>query len=748
MISPGKALLSGLGASVLLTGLLAAPSPAAGTEHPSDVIVTLRATADLSSLGRSGTQRARREEVLRALRTTAQVTQTGLRQQLAALENTGDVSDVRPFWITNAIALTATPHARALLQRRADVASVEPEQTFAAPAAATVTTIEPNLEQIGAPTLWDQGVTGGGAVVAVLDTGVDVDHPDLSPTWRGGTNSWFDPYQQHPTVPTDRNGHGTWTTGVVVGGGAGGSAIGVAPGARWIAAKIFDDSGKGTTSGIHAALQWAADPDDDPATDDGADVVNNSWTFGAPGCDLEFQPDLVAFRALDVVPVFAAGNGGPYPQSSYSPANYPEALSVGAVDATDGVLADSSRGPSTCGGRSRAYPDVVAPGAAIRTSDVYGLWTSVTGTSLAAPHVAGALALLVSEHTALGAAEQQDALLGGARDLGATGPDETYGAGRVDIPASHELLASRDAEPPTVTDVEASPNPAAGVATVTMTATAADVGGVASASVTESGARVPSFSPTMDAADGAFGGPTEALTATLDVSGWSAGEHLLRVSATDTSGNVSPVATVPVVVGPGDLVFGDGFESGGTGRWSSLTGAGNITVTQGGAPVGLTSMQVTVSGRHESYVQDDSPAGETTYRAAFWMDGGQTLSSGHDVLTGLSGTSKTVLAVSYRGSADGMELRVGALAKKKVDWSTWTSLPPGQHRIEVDWTSGPTGTAGLTVDDNPRVSTAPAPDDLTLDAVRLGAGDGLDAKSAGQQTFDAFASSLGLPLNP
>ena len=97
----------------------------------------------------------------------------------------------------------------------------------------------------------------------------------------------------------------------MVGGSAGGTAIGVAPDARWIAARVFNDAGQGSASAIHAALQWAVDPDGDPATDDGADVVNNSWAFGAPGCTLTFQPDLQALRALDVVPVFAAGNGGP-----------------------------------------------------------------------------------------------------------------------------------------------------------------------------------------------------------------------------------------------------------------------------------------------------------------------------------------------------------------------------------------------------------------------------------------------------
>jgi subtilisin family serine protease len=113
---------------------------------------------------------------------------------------------------------------------------------------------EPNISVINAPALWSLGFRGQGVVVASMDSGVDATHPDLAARWRGGSNSWYDPYGQHPTVPTDVSGHGTWTMGVMVGRDAGGTSIGVAPDAQWIAVKIFNDSGASTFSAIIKAI--------------------------------------------------------------------------------------------------------------------------------------------------------------------------------------------------------------------------------------------------------------------------------------------------------------------------------------------------------------------------------------------------------------------------------------------------------------------------------------------------------------
>jgi subtilisin family serine protease len=305
--------------------------------------------------------------------------------------------------------------------------------------------------------MWAIGDTGRGVVVASLDSGVDAGHPDLGPRWRGGSNSWYDPYGQHPATPVDLTGHGTGTMGVIVGGDAGGTVIGMAPGATWIAARIFNDSGTATATAIHAAFQWVLDPDGNPATDDAPDVVNSSWSYGSIGCNLEFEADLQALRAADILPVFAGGNFGPGASTSVSPANNPEAFAVGAVDGTGVIDATSSRGPSACGEATTTYPELVAPGVTIRTADRYGTFQVATGTSEAAPHVAGALALLLAAHPGLTADQQASALEAGAMDLGATGPDGTYGNGLLDVLAAHDWLVANPPPPPTTTQAVAVP---------------------------------------------------------------------------------------------------------------------------------------------------------------------------------------------------------------------------------------------------------------------------------------------------
>jgi subtilisin family serine protease len=415
---------------------------AAGQDEMVEAIVVLKSQADLGGLGGLA-RKDRPGAAARILRARADRTQRPLRALLELRRAQGLVSDIEPLWIVNAIAVTAAPAVISELAVRRDVREIRPNLVVPAPQAAVTATSAPaetNVALLNAPALWDLGYRGQGIVVANMDTGVDVTHPDLASRWRGGTNSWYDPNGEHPTTPTDVSGHGTWTMGVMVGGEAGGSSVGVAPDATWIAVKIFNDHGTATSTGIHQGFQWLLDPDGNPATADAPDVVNDSWTISASGCLLDFQPDLANFRAAGILPVFAAGNYGPLPGSSRSPANYPEAFAVGATDDADVLYPYSSLGPSPCG--QPVYPQLVAPGVGIHTTDLYGLYADPTGTSVAAPHVAGALALLLQAFPGMSADRQAAALANSALDLGAVGADNSYGYGRIDALAAYQWLGT------------------------------------------------------------------------------------------------------------------------------------------------------------------------------------------------------------------------------------------------------------------------------------------------------------------
>ncbi|MGY4769918.1 S8 family serine peptidase (plasmid) [Kribbella sp. CWNU-51] len=453
----------GLVASLALSGQsLAVPA----ADPFVDVIVVMK--SQMAPTVVTPDRRERIRQLEKALRDHADATQRGARDLLAVRRKQGRVTSIVPLWITNAIGARVRSSVAAELAGRPDVREVRPSTTIQAPPAAVAMAAEPNVAQVNAPALWDLGYRGQGMVVASMDTGVDISHPELAARWRGGGNSWYDPNGQHPATPIDLAGHGTQTMGVMVGGDGGGSSIGVAPDARWIAVKIFNDRGQATSTAIHLGYQWLLDPDGNPATADAPNVVDNSWTMTAGSCSLEFQPDLRNLRTAGILPVFAAGNYGPTAGTSASPANNPEALAVGSVDGDGLVDPYSSRGPSAC--TQGTYPQLVAPGTDIRTTDLYGGYLDVSGTSLAAPHVAGALALLLQASPGLSADGQQAALQAGAVDLGPAGADNDYGAGRLDVLASYNWLRSTPDFSVTVTPAAVSVLPG-GTATYAVTVT-------------------------------------------------------------------------------------------------------------------------------------------------------------------------------------------------------------------------------------------------------------------------------------
>ncbi len=306
----------------------------------------------------SSSRRLHRQKLIETLKGFADTSQISFK----ALLRTKNAKNLRSLWINNGIAFSAPAHVIREIAGLPEVDRIALDYALPAPVVmpGVAALTEWNIDAIGAPVLWNSGYTGQGVVVATMDTGVDVLHPDLSASWRGGTNSWFDPNNEHAT-PFDQQGHGTMSMGIIIGATAGGSNIGVAPGAKWISVKIFNDAGNASLSGVHEGFQWLLDPDGNPATDDAPDVVSNSWDLDGSTnkCVTEFEPDIQALRASGIAVVFSAGNSGSYPSSSVSPANYPEGFAVGAVDATLTIASFSSRGPSACD--ARIYPGGCCP---------------------------------------------------------------------------------------------------------------------------------------------------------------------------------------------------------------------------------------------------------------------------------------------------------------------------------------------------------------------------------------------------
>ncbi len=411
------------------------------------VIVTLHSSIEPQQAALTGPERTRQEQVICSLRLQAETAQKILDPFLKDPRFAGKIQKVRQYWVINAVALNATPDIIQTLAARQDVERVDLVQTFQAPNLIPATAVSwDNLGKINAPDLWNLGARGQGIVVANLDTGVDYSHPELSANWRGGSNSWYDPYGKYATPsdlpPTSRCaaiGHGTATMSVMVG-----QTTGVAPGAKWIAAKVFNDGCTADTNAILSAFQWILDPDGNPATADAPQVVNSSW--GAKTCDasLVFQDALIALRAAGILPVFSAGNDGPTASTISYPGNYPEAFPVGATDSQDAIAYFSSRGPNLCVQPAAISPAISAPGVSINVALPNVQYGLEDGTSFAAPHVAGSLALLLSAFPDLSLNEQVQALQSSAMPLGGTIPNNTSGYGRLDVSAAfHAVLFSR-----------------------------------------------------------------------------------------------------------------------------------------------------------------------------------------------------------------------------------------------------------------------------------------------------------------
>lgn len=463
-----------------------------GPGETASVLVVLREQADLSAVATIADPAERRRFVFEALRAQAEISQRPLVERL---RRSG--TRHRAFYLVNMVEVHADRSLADELAGRDDVSFLaanlpaalarQPRVEEAQPLApASAPSVEPNISKIGAPVVWARGFTGQGVVVGVADTGFTWDHPALKPHYRGfdGVSvshdyNWHDAVHEagsenrcgsdSPSPCDDEDhapGHGTAMSGFLVGDDGGGSKIGVAPGARLIGCRNMDQ-GDGTPSRYTECFEFFLAPTDlsgqNPRPDLGADVINNSWgCFVSEGCR---DPNILKAvventRAAGIFVVAAAGNDGQRGCGSVidPPAIYEAAISVGATTLGDEILGYSSRGPVTVDGSGRLKPDLVAPGGgrtAVRTG--YG---SIGGTSAAAPHVAGAVALVWSAAPWLaGHVPETEALLrstavhltsdqscGGIP--GSSVPNPVFGWGRVDVAAAVSVALLSGPPPP------------------------------------------------------------------------------------------------------------------------------------------------------------------------------------------------------------------------------------------------------------------------------------------------------------
>ncbi|MGH9279592.1 MAG: Ig-like domain-containing protein [Acidimicrobiales bacterium] len=427
---------------------------------PEDAVVefwlSFKAEAELGAAARTAKWAERGQVVVDRLQQTADASQEGVTDLLArrGIEH-------ESFWISNAVRVNGSKSLMRELAARPEVERVLPDRPLDLPdpipaAEVAPAAVEWGVAAVNAPAVWDEfAATGAGIVVANLDTGVQFNHPALVHQYRGYRGAtfdhnynWFDPSRicgSPSTAPCDNQGHGTHTMGTMVGDDQSGlNRVGVAPGASWIAVKgcEYDSC---SFSALMAGGQWLLAPTDlngqNPRPDLRPNVVNNSW--GGGGQDFFFRDIVTAWVAAGIFPAFSNGNSGPTCNTAGSPADYAESYAVGAYDSAGAIASFSSRGSPP----GLVKPDIAAPGRSVRSSlpgNSYGVYS---GTSMAAPHVAGTVALLWSAAPRLLA---DVAATRGILDLSAVDVDDTtcggtaadngvWGQGRLDARAAVEL---------------------------------------------------------------------------------------------------------------------------------------------------------------------------------------------------------------------------------------------------------------------------------------------------------------------
>jgi subtilisin family serine protease len=448
----------------------------AESSAPRPALVLLEAATPVSGAKSAGGFEAGVAAAVSALKAHAEQTQAPL---VAELERRG--VPYRQFWVANAIAVEADLTTLADLALFADVVRIEPNRTArttlpdSSPAPTSPKAVEWGVANVRAPEAWALGVRGADVVVAGQDTGYRWDHAALRASYRGWNGNsashdhhWWDsihadvgvpntnPCGYNSAAPCDDHGHGTHTMGTIV-GLDGSNEIGVAPDARWIACRNMD-LGDGVPASYLECFQFFLAPTDlsgqNPRPDLAPHVINNSWgCIPAEGCAWNTLASAVsAVRGAGILVVASAGNSGPACSSvSDPPALYADAFTVGAHTSSNAIAGISSRGPVIIDGSGRLKPDVTAPGVSVRSSLRGGGYGTMTGTSMAGPHVAGVAALVMSANPALkGNPAAVEAILRASAVptvssvdcgsfAGGQAPNAIFGYGRVDALAAVRL---------------------------------------------------------------------------------------------------------------------------------------------------------------------------------------------------------------------------------------------------------------------------------------------------------------------
>jgi serine protease AprX len=461
-------------------------------QGPTEFLVYLNEQADLSPAAVLKTRQEKGEYVFERLSETAQRSQAPL---VAALQAQG--VEYRAYWIANMLWVRGDLNALQLVAQRPEVDHIyanpsihldlptsppsfspdgEKEGVNGGMDERSLAAIEWNIQKVHAPNVWAAGITGQGAVIGGQDTGYKWDHPALKAQYRGWDGSaadhnyaWHDAIHENNLntkagnpcgfnllVPCDDQAHGTHTMGTMVGDDGQGNQIGMAPGASWIGCRNMEE-GWGTPATYTECFQWFVAPTDlngqNPRPDLAPDVINNSWSCPPQeGCAWDSLQQVVEnTRAAGIVVVVSAGNSGSSCGTvNTPPAIYDASFSVGATDKEDLIAGFSSRGSSNP--TNLPKPNISAPGVSIRSSTPAGPYTSMSGTSMAAPHVSGLVALLISANPSLrGEVEEiREVIERSARPLtttencgGVSGsqiPNNTYGWGRIDAWAAFQAV--------------------------------------------------------------------------------------------------------------------------------------------------------------------------------------------------------------------------------------------------------------------------------------------------------------------